>query len=38
MENKSSFLKDAIESITTLANKAKEPKTPKPWNTTATST
>lgn len=27
MENKSSFLKDAIESITTLANKAKEPKT-----------
>lgn len=24
MENKSSFLKDAIESITTLANKAKE--------------
>lgn len=35
MENKSSFLKDAIESITTLANKAKDPK---PWNTTATST
>lgn len=27
MENKSSFLKDAIESITTLANKAKDPKT-----------
>ena len=27
MENKSSFLKDAIESITTLANKAQEPKT-----------
>lgn len=35
MENKSSLLKDAIESITTLA---KRPKTPKPWNTTATST
>ena len=27
MENKSSFLKDAIESITTLANTAKDPKT-----------
>ena len=27
MENKSSFLKDAIESITTLANKAKDPTT-----------
>lgn len=27
MENKNSFLKDAIESITVLANKAKEPKT-----------
>lgn len=28
MENKSSFLKDAIESITALANKAKPTRTP----------